>query len=137
MNVVNRIVGIYLILAAAAAILYSVIEPLAWDIATLGYSPVWLVLDPVSAAGILLGLIFAYLGQRKTAGTTAQIWTNRILFYGFLFVTLLFFRSWFGDLTGNAASDISLDVVWGIAYALYVPLAIATGTMLLRRQRGE
>ncbi len=137
MNIVNRVVGIYLILAAALAMLYAVIEPLVWDTRTLGYSPVWQVLDPVSGAGILLGMVFAYLGQRNTAGTTAlpgQIWANRILCCGFLFVALLFFRSWFGYLTGRAASDVSLDVVWGIAYALYVPLAVATGAILLRRR---
>ena len=137
MAVINRIVGVYLILAALAAGCFEIIEPLVWDIKTLGYSPVWLALDPMSAAGIVLGAVFAWRHKRAADGLpddrAAAKLAASILFYGFIPVGLLFFRSWFSELTGRAASDISLDTVWGIAYSVYIPLAIATGVTLLRR----
>ena len=141
MVVINRIVGVYLILAAVAAGCFEVIEPLVWDIKTQGYSPVWLVLDPMSAAGIVLAAVFAWRNKRAAdampeARAAAQVAASMV-FYGLVFAGLLWFRSWFSDLTDRAVSDVSLDAVWGIAYNVYIPLAVTTGVTLLRQGSGR
>ena len=141
MVIINRIVGVYLILAAVAAGCFEVVEPLVWDIKTLGYSPVWLALDPVSAAGIVLAAVFAWRNKRVADAlpeerAAAKLAAN-IVFYGLIFAGLLWYRSWFSDLTNRAASEVSLDAVWGIAYNVYIPLAIATGVTLLRQRSGR
>ena len=143
MDIIKRIIGVFLVIHGAACGLFSIIEHLfdyvsGLGVSALGYSPVWLYLDPATAVGIALALLFALLRkmamQRSSAGagiTRAYLEANA-LFYGFLFVAILFYRLWLGDLTGRGSFPVAADVQWSIVYALYPLLSVALGIALAR-----
>ena len=147
MDIIKRIIGAFLVIHGVACGLFSIIEHLfdyvsGLDASALGYSPVWLYLDPATAVGIALALLFALLrkmamqrdGRDGSAGagiTRAYLEANA-LFYGFLFVAILFYRLWLGDLTGRGSFPVAADVQWSIVYALYPLLSVALGLALAR-----
>lgn len=138
MGLVKRIVAAYLILHAAATALFTAIEPLFNDIIANGYHEIWRILDPMTAAGIVLGIIFAAAGKFAGRADGERPLFSRLAidakFYGFLFVALLFYRNLFGDLTGNGpAFPASVDTQWAIIYALYPLLAVSLAVTLWRR----
>lgn len=140
MHLVKWAVGAFLILHGAAAALFSMAEPLYHDTKSLGYSPVWAYLDPMTLAGILLGAVFAGLQMRAAAANSGGGWTGQrvtasLLFYGFLFVGIAFYREYFAELTGRIAFDVSADVIYTILYAIYPLLAVTSGVRLLRGGR--
>ena len=144
MDIIKRIVGVFLVVHGVACGLFSIIEHLfdyvsGLDASALGYSPVWLYLDPATAVGIALALIFALLRKRAMqrdsgagAGVTRAYLEANALFYGFLFVAILFYRLWLGDLTGRGSFPVAADVQWSIVYALYPLLSVALGLALAR-----
>ena len=144
MDIIKRIIGVFLAIHGAACGLFSIIEHLfdyvsGLDASALGYSPVWLYLDPATAVGIALALLFALLRKMATqrddsagAGITRAYLEANALFYGFLFVAILFYRLWFGDLTGRGSFPVAADVQWSIVYALYPLLSVALGIALAR-----
>ena len=144
MDIIKRIIGVFLVIHGVACGLFSIIEHLfdyvsGLDASALGYSPVWLYLDPATAVGIALALLFALLrkmamqrdGSAGASITRAYLEANA-LFYGFLFVAILFYRLWLGDLTGRGSFPVAADVQWSIVYALYPLLGIALGIALAR-----
>ena len=140
MGLVKRIVAAYLILHAAATALFTAIEPLFNDIIANGYHEIWRYLDPMTAAGIVLGIIFAAAGKFAGRADGERPLFSRLAidakFYGFLFVALLFYRNLFGDLTGNGpAFPQSSDIQWAIIYALYPLLAVSLAVTLWRGPR--
>ena len=142
MDISKRIIGVFLVIHGAACGLFSIIEHLfdyvsGLDASALGYSPVWLYLDPSTAVGIALALIFALLRKMAmqrdgSAGITRAYLEANALFYGFLFVAILFYRLWLGDLTGRGSFPVAADVQWSIVYALYPLLSVALGIALAR-----
>lgn len=143
MDIIKRSVGVYLIASGLAAGALTIVETLFHDIgAAMGYSRLWLYVDPATAVGIALGLAFALLDklamQRNRGnggnggGITRDYLEANVRFYGLLFVALLFYRLWFGDLTGNGGFPVAADVTWGILYGLYVMLSVALGIDLAR-----
>ena len=136
MGLVKRIVAAYLTLHAATTALFTAIEPLFNDIIANGYHEIWRILDPMTAVGIALGIIFAFAGR---AGEERPLFSRLSVdakFYGFLFVALLFYRNLFGDLTGNGpAFPQSVDAQWAIIYALYPLLAASLAVSLWRGPR--
>ena len=144
MDIIKRIIGVFLVIHGVACGLFSIIEHLfdyvsGLDASALGYSPVWLYLDPATAVGIALALIFALLRKmamqrdgRDGAGITRAYLEANALFYGFLFVAILFYRLWFGDLTGRGSFPVAADVQWSIVYTLYPLLSVALGIALAR-----
>lgn len=140
MGLVKRIAAAYLLLHAAATALFTAIEPLYHNIIANGYSEVWRYLDPMTGAGIALGIIFAAAGKfAGRAGGERPLFARLSVdakFYGFLFVALLFYRNLFGDLTGNGpAFPQSSDIQWAIIYALYPLLAVSLAVSLWRKPR--
>ena len=144
MDIIKRIIGVFLVIHGVACGLFSIIEHLfdyvsGLDASALGYSPVWLYLDPATAVGIALALLFALLRKMATqrdgsagAGITRAYLEANALFYGFLFVAILFYRLWLGDLTGRGSFPVAADVQWSIVYALYPLLSVALGIALAR-----
>ena len=144
MDIIKRIIGVFLVIHGVACGLFSIIEHLfdyvsGLDASALGYSPVWLYLDPATAVGIALALLFALLRKMAMqrdgsagAGITRAYLEANALFYGFLFVAILFYRLWFGDLTGRGSFPVAADVQWSIVYALYPLLSVALGIALAR-----
>lgn len=149
MDSIKRIVGVLLVVHGVACGGFTIIEHLfqsATGLADsgLGYSPVWLYLDPGTAMGIALGLAFAWRGklamQRERqgggdgngGGITRGYLEANARFYGFLFVAILFYRLFFGDLTGSNTLPDAADVEWSIVYGLYPLLAASLGVGLMR-----
>ena len=140
MDLIKRIAAAYLLLHAATTALFTCIEPLYHDIAANGYHEIWRVLDPMTGAGIILGIIFAAAGKFAGRADGERPLFSRLAmdakFYGFLFVALLFCRNLFGDLTGNGpAFPPSADTQWAIIYALYPLLAVSLAVALWRKPR--
>ena len=140
MGLIKRIVAAYLMLHAAATAVFTVIEPLFNDIIANGYHEIWRILDPMTAAGIVIGIIFAAIGKFAGRADGERPLFSRLAidakFYGFLFVALLFYRNLFGDLTGNGpAFPASVDTQWAIIYALYPLLAVSLAVSLWRKPR--
>ena len=148
MDSIKRVVGILLVIHGGACGVFTIIEHL-FQAATgladseLGYSPVWMYLDPATAVGVALGVGFALRGklamQRErrdggsgNGGVTRAYLEANVLFYGFLFVAILFYRLFFGDLTESNTLLAAADVEWSIVYGLYPLLAVALGIGLAR-----
>lgn len=156
-DMLKRGIGVYLIIAAVAVGGYFMTEPLHWtSTESAPYSPIWdVALDPLAAAAILLGLVFASIGKRavdREGGDGAVTWERlsaNALFYGFLFVGMLFYWDWFSGAGWNwfrggdsarytAGGDVTFITIWIVVYAAFSVLAGTMGVALLRgrRERG-
>ncbi len=91
------------------------------------------------ALAIVLGVRFSYIRKRAAnheggAPITREFLAANTLFYGFLFVGILFFWNWFNfrspDFTGVGPETVSL--VWGFIDAALPLLSCAMGLYLLR-----
>ena len=86
----------------------------------------------------MLGVIFSYIRKRGVdheggASITREFLAANTLFYGFLFVGLLFFWNWFNsqnpDFTGVGA--VAIGLVWGFIDAALPLLLGSMGLSLL------
>ncbi len=146
MDLLKRIIGIYLVATAVAVGVHTVVEPL-YHASGPGqpYSPLWNVLNPLMAAAIALALVFGYLrkqevdGEGGSAGVTREFVAANAHFYGFLFVGILFFWNWFNLLMPafTALGDDTVTLVWILIDATLPLLLGAMGVSLLRGGRGE
>lgn len=137
----NRLCGSYLILVAVVVAVQTVAET-AYVALNIGdmYGPVWGVLDYFMALAIVMGIYFCY--QHKSAvdaeGDDAPVSREFVitngLFYGFIFVGILFFWNWFHHLSPASPSmdGGNILLVWLLVDAALPLLAGATGIRLLR-----
>ena len=140
----NRVGGVFLIATAVLLAVHTVVEPLYHTSETgQPYSPVWEVLNPLMALAILLGLRFAYTSKKAVEGdeavTRAYLLANT-LFYGFLFVGIMFLWNWFTLLSPgySAAGSDTNSLVWILVDASLPLLMGATGSaMLTAAAQGE
>ena len=129
----KKIIGIYLVLVAVLVGVHTVVEPL-YHVSTEArpYSPAWDVLNVMMFVALVLGIVYGYL--RKTAvdndggGVSREYLVANTLFYGFLFVSILFFWNWFNlhSPAFTAIEDEAVSLVWIIIDAL---LPLVTGAM--------
>ena len=145
MDIIKRIIGALLVIHGFACGLFYIIEhPFHYvsgmDVVGVGYqehAQVWLYLNPATAVGIALALLFTLLrkiamqrdGSAGTGITRAYLETN-VLFYGFLIVAIWFYRLWFGELTGDGLIPVAYE--GSIVYALYPLMSVAFGIALTR-----
>ena len=137
---VNRILGLALIVMAIAVAVHTVVEPL-YHVSEPGqpYSPFWMLLDPPMVLAWAVGTIFAYLRKRavdREGGETVtrEYLAANVLFYGFLAVGILLLWSYFNLLNPNyapAGADAS-SVLWMLIDATLPLLLGAMGVNLLR-----
>ena len=138
---INRICGIFLIAVAVAVAAHTIAEPFyhtfqVWDL----YGTIWGVLDWFMAITLALGVIFGYIHKSDvdsegTGGNvTREFFIANTLFYGFLFVSILFFWNWFIHLSPAAPPQEAGKVllVWLLVDATLPLLAGAMGMHLLR-----
>ena len=129
----RKTIGIYLILVAVLVGVHTVVEPL-YHVSTEArpYSAAWDILNPMMIVALVLGLVYGYLRKSSAdsdgGGVTREYLTANTLFYGFLFVSILFFWNWFNlqspDFT--AIDDETVSLVWIVVDAL---LPLVTGAM--------
>ncbi len=135
--------GVFLIAVGAAVAAYIIVDPLVHASTEANpYGPLWdVVLDPLVAVSVLLGIVVSSLGKRRLDAadrSDAVTWERmaaNALFYGFLFVGILFFWAWPSGLRSGTfapgASD-GIVAVWLVIYALFPLLAGVLGLRLLR-----
>ena len=135
----NRVAGVFLIAMAVLVAVHTVVEPLYYTSdAGQPYSPVWDVLNPVMALALLLGLRIAYVRKKAVDGDGAEVTRAYLaantLFYGFLFVGIMFLWNWFTLLRPvYAAPGIDTAATVWILIDASLPLLLgAMGSSLLR-----
>ena len=89
----------------------------------------------------MLGVIYGYIRNRSVAHDgeapiTREWLAANALFYGFLFVGILFFWNWFNLLSPEftAVGTDTIDLVWGF---INTALPLLAGTLGLALLRGD
>ena len=147
MNVAIQIIGWFFIVVGAAVGITIAVEPLIYtSTEAQPYSPLWTyALDPGVFICIPLGALFTYLRKRglDAEGAGGAITWDRLsasaLFYGFLFIGILFFwdlGAQFNWDTFAPGSEGIYGAAWIVIYALFAPLAITLGLRMQRAARG-
>ena len=140
MEILKRIVGVVLLAIGTVVAGHTIIEPLYHvSSAASPYSPMWRIIDPLQALAIVLGVICGYIRKRSVARDgeapiTRECLAANALFYGFLFVGILFFWNWFNLLSPEftAVGTDTSGLVWGFINAALPLLAGTLGLALLR-----
>ena len=141
MQALRRIIGVYLIAVAAIVAVHTIIEPL-YHTSTESdpYSPNWSYINPLMAIAVALSLVLSYGCKRRAdreggdALVTRYYLAANTLFYGFIFIGILFFWNWFNYVSPSftAVGDDTVTLVWGLIDAALPPLLLAMGMYLLR-----
>lgn len=135
---IHRIAGVFLIAAALIVGVHTVIEPLYYTSTDASpYSPQWTWINYVTVLGVLTGILYGHCRVRgakleKNSPVTAGYLAANVIFYGFLFVGILFFFNWF-DLLSDRFSAIAApatSIIWIIVDAGFPLLAGALGYSL-------
>ena len=140
MDSFKRIVGVYLILVAAVVAVHTVAEPLYYTSTEASpYSPHWSKINALMVLAIVLGLVFGCMRKRDIGGeegsaVTREYLEAHVLFYGLLFVGILFFWNFFNlhspGFTAIAPETVS--AVWIVIDAALPLILGAMGASLLR-----
>ena len=134
MEIVKKILAVFLILTATAAALNLILTPVYHD-GSPDY-PIWKILNWFMAAAVLVCLVEAFLQGRVPAsesdGTLERVQRSALV-YGAIVLTMLFFWEWFWTLnpeseTGDAVT--SHIVYFPIVDALFVVISLAVGRQL-------
>ncbi|MDE0324025.1 MAG: hypothetical protein OXN27_08875 [Candidatus Poribacteria bacterium] len=135
----KRFIGVVLIVIAVIVAIQTILEPV-YHTSTddSPYSSAWDIINWLSAISIILGLIFGYIRLSGVGADSSvqEFIAANTLFYGFIFVAIIFFWNWFGimefasDFT--AVSHGTRGLVWILFDAILPPLNIAMGIHLLR-----
>ena len=141
MNSLKQIVGVVLILTGALVAIHTVIEPLYHASSQASpYSPNWSTINPLMALAIVLGLIFACMRKQEvdaeggSAAVTRDFLAANTIFYGLLFIGILFFFNWFNlqSPAYNAVGPDAVSVIWAVIDAALPLLLGAQGMTLIR-----
>lgn len=145
MNTLRQVIGAVLILIGALVAIHTVVEPL-YHVSSQAspYSPVWSTINPLMALAIVLGLIFGGMRKQEVdreggeAPVTRAFLAANTIFYGLLFIGILFFFNWF-NLLSPAYTSVGPDAVsaiWAVIDAALPLLLGAQGATLLRGKAG-
>jgi len=140
MDMLRKIIGILLIVVAAAVAIHTVIEPLYHASSDAQpYSPLWNILDPFMAVAIILTIIFGYIRKRDAcneAGTaiTREWLSANVLFYGIIFIGIMFFWNYFNLLSPSftAVGPDAASIAWIIIDSALPLLLGAMGMHLFK-----
>ena len=134
MDLVKRVLAVFLVLTGIAAAALLIITPLTHD-GSPDY-PVWRILNWFMAASVLIVMVVAFLRkhvrERDELIVTEYLRLN-LVYYGAIALTMLFFWEWFWTLnpdseTGDAVT--SHIVYFPIMDALFVALSLSVGRRL-------
>ena len=124
---IARVIGALLFASAVVVGLYFMLTALLDDGST-GY-PVSII-DWFMATGVLLALYFTFMDQRNLPDdeslTINQYVSVKIAFYATVFLTLMFFWNFAGDLSGR-----EVIASWGIIDPMYGLVVGYVGAILL------
>lgn len=132
MSAVRRIVGALMILSAAAVAFFTMFDPL-FDIF------VWSYLNPIMFVALALGTLVAFHIKRDAAASVDASAMRQLeagaLFYGFLFVDILFMSNWIDAAIDDSQRDVRF-LVWYFINAILPVMVGYCGVYLLRRGDG-
>ena len=142
MDILKRAVGVFLIVVGVVVALHTIVEPLYHTTSDAQpYAPLWNILDPIMAVAIVLTVIFAYIRKRDVDGEggatiTREFLTANTIFYGILFVGIMFFWNWFNNLSSafNAVGSDTVSMTWIIIDAALPLLLGAMGISMLKAE---
>ena len=142
MDMLRKIIGILLIVVAAAVAIHTIIEPLYHASSDAQpYAPLWNILDPIMAVAIILTIIFGYTRKRdacNTEGTnvTREFLSANVVFYGIIFIGIMFFWNWFNLLSPSftAIGSDAVSLAWIIIDATLPLLLGAMGMHLFKAE---
>lgn len=129
MSAVRRIVGALMILSAAAVAFFTMFDPF-FDIF------VWPYLNPIMFMALALGTLVAFHIKRDAAVSVDASAMRQLeagaLFYGFLFVDILFMSNWLDAALDDSQRDVRF-LVWYFINAILPVMVGYCGVYLLRR----
>ncbi len=134
MDLVNRVLAVFLVVTGIAAAALLIVTPLIHD-GSPDY-PIWKILNWFMAAGVVIVLVVALLRKHVREGdeliVTEYLRLN-FVYYGAIVLTMLFFWEWFWTLnpdseTGDAVT--SHIIYFPIVDALFVALSLSVGRRL-------
>ena len=141
MDIFRRGVGVVLIVIGAVVAVHMIAQPL-YDASSEAspHNPIWSIINPFMALAVVLGVIFGYIRKRGVdhegggAPITREFLSANTLFYGFLFVGILFFWNWFSSLSPDftAVGTDAVSLVWAFIDAALPLLAGVMGLSLLK-----
>ena len=144
MESLKRVIGVVLIVIAAIVAIHTIIEPVYHTSTEESpHSSTWDYINPLSAIAIILGLVFGYIRMSRAGGNSSvqEFIAANALFYGFIFVAIMFFWNWFGiSGVGKEFTPVSSDIrtlVWIFVDAIFPVLSLAMGVHLLRASASE
>ena len=144
METLKRIIGVYLIAVAVIVAVHTIIEPLYHTSTEAApYTSNWSYINPLMAIAVVLSLVCSYGWKRRAdreggdAPVTRHYLAANTLFYGFVFVGILFFWNWFNYVSPNftAVGDDTVSLFWGLIDALLPPLLGAMGMCILKCEK--
>ncbi len=145
MDSLKKVIGVFLILVAAIVAIHTVAEPLYYkSTPDQPYNgSVWLYLNILSAISLVIGIIISYIRKSNVSESSSvqEYIAANTLFFGFMFVAILFFWNWFGlinpggDYTPTQSETGSM--VWIIFDAILPLLNGALGMHLLRSNSSD
>ena len=144
MAALKRIIGVVLIVIAAIVAIHTVLEPIYHTSTEESpHSSAWDYINWLSAISIILGVIFSY-SRMSRAGADSSVQefiAGNTMFYGFMFMAIIFFWNWFG-ISGVGAdfTAVGMDtrsLIWILFDAILPLLNGAMGAYLLRASASE
>ena len=140
----RQIIGVVLMVIAAIVAIHTVVEPLYFDssLTGSGYNEgVWAIINPLTALGFIAGIIMSFLRKRAVdteGGVTWDRLAASVLFYGFVFVGILFFWNWFNLLNPRftAIHPAAIQQTWIIIDAGFPILAASLGMRVFKGTGG-
>ncbi len=142
MDMLKKIIGILLIITAAAVAIHTVIEPLYHASSDAQpYAPLWNILDPIMAVAIILTIIFGYMRKRNACSedetvVTREFLSANVVFYGIVFIGIMFFWNYFNLLSPayTAVGPDAVSLAWILIDATLPLLLGATGIHLFKSE---
>ncbi len=140
MDRLKKIIGVFFIMVAALVAIHTVVEPL-YHASTEAqpYAPLWNILDPIMAVAIVLTIIFGFIRKRRACnevgtGVTREFLSANVVFYGIIFVGIMFFWNWFNLLSPafDAVGADAVSLAWIIIDATLPLLLGAMGMRLFK-----
>ena len=140
MDLVKRILAVFLVVTGIAAAALLIITPLTHD-GSPDY-PMWKILNWFMAAAVLIVLVVAFLRKHVREADeliVVEYLRLNLVYYGAIALTMLFFWEWFWTLnpdseTGDAVT--SHIVYFPIMDALFVALSLSVGRRLWKEAGG-
>lgn len=140
----RQIIGVILVAIAAMVAIHAIVEPLYFDSSqsASGYNEgAWMMLNILTAFGIIAGTAMSFLRKRAVDAEGGISWDRlaaSVLFYGFVFVGILFFWNWFNLLSPgfSAIHPAAIHLTWIFVDAAFPILAASMGVRVFKGTGG-